>query len=58
MTKVKEDYYKMAENCLKSYNMISIYIDGLERDLKQIQENDGMLGISYETNSNTFSITK
>lgn len=48
MTRVKEKHYKMAENCLKSYNMILIYIGGLEKDLEQIQENDGVLGISYE----------
>lgn len=60
MIQVKDKYYRMAEKCLKSYNLIKAHIGNLEEELKVIELEDGVGAIDYsrEKTGETFKINK
>jgi DNA-directed RNA polymerase specialized sigma subunit len=47
MIKAKKEYYKMAEECLKSYNLIRGHIEELKNELKEIDIEDGISAVDY-----------
>ncbi|SKC82995.1 hypothetical protein [Maledivibacter halophilus] len=47
MIKAKKEYYKMAEECLKSYNLVVAHVEELKRELKEIDMEDGIKAINY-----------
>lgn len=50
MIKAKKKYYKMAEECLKCYNLIIAHIEELKGELKEIDLEDGLQAINYSSN--------
>lgn len=49
MIKARKEYYKMTEECLKSYNLIMAHIEDLKNELKEIDLEDGLVAIDYST---------
>lgn len=49
MIKASKEYYKMTEECLKSYNLIMAHIEELKNELKEIDLEDGLVAIDYST---------
>lgn len=46
--KVKDKYYKSVEKLLYNYNMLKINIEITDRQLKELEYEDGITGISYD----------
>lgn len=45
--KIKDRYYKETEYLLYNYKMFEIAIENMEKEIKLIESNDGIAGISY-----------